>query len=150
MGVETLLKMLPDTYKWCAFDFELISNSLQTFWICVTFENSSLVFTALHIHAFRSFLHTAKVSWSLLAHPRLCDEGNIRGLNVRFLKAVGISISLVNVLFWRLRCHWRTLSVLTGTDNHAFSACQDMSSCSKGITDLNDQSQGPGVTLGGS
>lgn len=60
---------------------------------------------------------------------------------------MGISISVVNVLFWRLRCPWRTLSVLAGTDNHAFSACEDMSS-SNGIIDLIVQSQGPELTLG--
>lgn len=31
MGVETLLKMLLDAYKWCVFDFGLISNSFKYF-----------------------------------------------------------------------------------------------------------------------
>lgn len=31
MGVETLLKMLPDAYKWYAHDFELASNSFKHF-----------------------------------------------------------------------------------------------------------------------
>lgn len=71
------------------------------------------------------------------------------GLNVRFLKAVGITISIVNGIFWRLG-PWRTPNVLTGTDNHAFCACEGMSFCSKGIIDLIDQSQGPELTQGGS
>lgn len=40
--------------------------------------------------------------------------------------------------------------MLTGRDNHAFCACVGMSSCSKGIIDLIDQSQIPEVALGGS
>lgn len=40
--------------------------------------------------------------------------------------------------------------MLTGTDNHAFSACKGMSFCSKGIIDLIDQSQGSELMLGGS
>lgn len=31
MGVEILLKMLPDAYKWWAHDFEFISNSFKHF-----------------------------------------------------------------------------------------------------------------------
>lgn len=49
MRSEFLDKKLPAPYKRCQFDFEFISklsNFLQAFWICITFENSSLVFMA--------------------------------------------------------------------------------------------------------
>lgn len=71
-------------------------------------------------------------------------------IECKIFESMGITISLLNGLFWRLSCAWRTLSVLTGTDNRAFSACEGVSSCSKGVIDLIDQSQGPELTLGGS
>lgn len=102
MGVETLLKMLLDACKWCAFDFELISNSFKHFGF-VSPLRTVLVFLWLYI-----FMPSG-LSSVLLKYPgiylftlRLCDKSNTRGLNVRFLKAMGISVSLVNILFWRL------------------------------------------------